>query len=313
MATFRQGAISDLETGRTAATPERIRPLAEALGVDPAFAATPAVPVRILRRLQSSLPATTVARLRADLALAHYRVERLLGPADPLAFPHFHDVHAFDAARALRRKWSVPAGPVANMVHLVESHGIVCLRRDISAVRTGVVGSWPEDAHPVVFLGNMTTREVRVDLARELGHAVLRHTPSKQAEIEASDFALEFLLPHEDVRDELNDLTRDRLLVLERGWALPPEFIARRALASRRITATRHRALVADARREGSPNGPARSESPTLLRAAVDRRLADGEGRAQIAADLHLTVPELREQILAGSAGLRRMEPTDLV
>lgn len=120
-----------------------------------------------------------------------------------------------DAAAALRSHWGIGVRPIANMVNVLEAHGVRVFSLSEETRHLDAYSFW-RNQRPYVFLNTCKTAEhVRFDAAHELAHLVLhRHGGSKHrsAEDEAHEFASEFLMPAADLEAHvprvrcLNDL-----------------------------------------------------------------------------------------------------------
>ncbi len=257
----------------------------------------------ILQRLQSSLPAHLVKTLRAEFSLAHFHIRRLLGrPA--ASWPRLApEARPSEHASALRRSWRVGAGPIEDMVGLLESHGVVVLMRDLSGLRTPAVGSWSQDEHPVVFLDPGTSpREARAALAREIGHAVMHKRPAHQSTREAIEFATELLLPSQEVIwNWVAQMDRTRLRDLEETWGVPASVILDAARRAGAITSTQQRKLKSIVSGIGTEARPHPRERPRALLAAVQRQVAAGATLDHVAASMLLDRASLQTKFLAGA------------
>lgn len=101
------------------------------------------------------------------------------------------------AARLLRDRWSLGDAPLPNLVQLCESRGVRVHGLPPSAYAVDAYSCW-YDGDPYIFLARRRTPEgARFDIAHELGHLVMHRGPSssEDREVEADEFASEFLLP----------------------------------------------------------------------------------------------------------------------
>jgi Zn-dependent peptidase ImmA (M78 family)/DNA-binding XRE family transcriptional regulator len=124
-----------------------------------------------------------------------------------------------EAAAQLRAFWGIGSRPIANMINLLESHGVRVFSLVEETRHLDAYSFWRNDK-PYVFLNTVKTAEhSRYDGAHELGHLVMhRHTGSghKSAEDEANAFASVFLMPPADLLAEmpvvrsLNDLIQGK-------------------------------------------------------------------------------------------------------
>lgn len=199
---------------------------------------------------------------------------------------------AVRAARATREFFGLGAGPIPNVVRLLESRGVVCTRLPALSARVYAFScSFP--GRPVVVLssGRDHLAAGRFDAAHELGHLVMHHDEdpgSHAVERQAHAFAAELLAPADEIIDELPrradwsaylDLKRvwgmsiQALLFRARELGVMPEHVYRRAVTE--ISARRWRTS------EPGDDDPA--ESPRLLAKALDVAGRRGIGVDEIA------------------------------
>lgn len=123
------------------------------------------------------------------------------------------------AAARLRAHWGIGERPIANMINILESHGIRVYSLFEETRHLDAYSLWRNDK-PYIFLNTLkTTEHSRFDAAHELGHLVMhRHSGSSHsnAEQEANAFASAFLMPRNDLIAEfpwvrsLNDLVNKK-------------------------------------------------------------------------------------------------------
>jgi Zn-dependent peptidase ImmA (M78 family)/DNA-binding XRE family transcriptional regulator len=106
------------------------------------------------------------------------------------------------AAELLRARWGIGERPIANMINLLESHGIRVFSLAEETRHLDAYSLWRNDT-PYIFLNTLKTSEhSRFDAAHELGHLVMhRHSGSTHAnaEHEANTFASALLIPVNDL------------------------------------------------------------------------------------------------------------------
>lgn len=215
------------------------------------------------------------------------------------------DTHELDEiAWEVRQRWAVPDGPVANVVRLLEQHGVVVLRAQLETRRVNAF-SYDFGTRPLVMLGDDSgdTARSRFDAAHELGHLVM-HSDAEPGdgllERQAHGFAAGFLLPAKLVRSELParfdlaDLSRLRqtwgvsiaaLLYRARELGVMADATYRRAVT--RMSAMGHRT---DESAFGDL-GP--SEEPMLLRRAIELMDQSGTGLDHLAELVGLPVERI--------------------
>jgi hypothetical protein len=116
--------------------------------------------------------------------------------------PQVNNKSPTDAAASVRSYWGIGTRPIANMVNLLESHGVRVFSLVEETRHLDAYSFWRNDK-PYVFLNTLKTPEhSRFDAAHELGHLIMhRHTGSghKSAEDEAHAFASAFLMARADL------------------------------------------------------------------------------------------------------------------
>lgn len=134
-------------------------------------------------------------------------------------------------AAKVRRAWGLDAGPISNMVALLEAHGAVVSRVNLGAPKLDAFSQWgvPEYRPFVVLNGDKATAvRSRWDAAHELGHMVIHRAVSptllrrpeihKLAEQQAHRFAGAFLLPADSFGRSVYVPALSSLLVQKRIW-----------------------------------------------------------------------------------------------
>jgi Zn-dependent peptidase ImmA (M78 family) len=179
-----------------------------------------------------------------------------------------------DIAQQVRRCWSVPDGPVEDVVSLLENHGVVVIRLPLGSADVDAF-SLPFADHPVVVLGSDKDDRARsrFDCAHELAHLVMHGEliwGVKEVEDQAHQFAAAFLMPAEQIRGELpTTVDWQRLFSLKQRWQTSLAALLMRAKRLGRMSEGTYLTAVKAAsargwrRREPVPLGP--PEQPTLL------------------------------------------------
>lgn len=208
-------AISQFEGGVTAPSRARLAELAEALATPVSFFDRPLCEThdgffRSLRR-------TKITDRRKARALAHVVHDLGVRPTSQLSEVYVPQHHAPDldpnspwpaeAARRVRKAWRVPAGPIVDVVELLEAYGVLVLRTPLQSADVDAF-SLPFPDRPVIVLGTDKNDRARsrFDAAHELGHLVLHGEQvwgMSEVEKQAHTFAAEFLMPEALIRHEL--------------------------------------------------------------------------------------------------------------
>jgi Zn-dependent peptidase ImmA (M78 family)/transcriptional regulator with XRE-family HTH domain len=139
-----------------------------------------------------------------------------------------------DAASRVRREWGLGMGPISNVVHLLESKGVLVFRLLEDCTRLDAFSLWHQ-GRPFIFVntGKESPSRNRFDASHELGHLVMHpdYSPGDQKqEAQANRFASAFLLPRDAfLREYPRRLVWDHLLELKRRWKVSLAALARRA------------------------------------------------------------------------------------
>ena len=244
-------AISQFESGAARPSPETIAILGGVLNVPVAF---------FREKIQEShdgffrsLRRTSVADRRRARAIAYVANDVVVRASAAGQFPATDvpliPVSGLDAdlaeieraAARVRAQWGIAPGPAPNIVELLETHGIAVIRLPLGSSDVDAF-SLPFADHPVVVLSadKDDRARSRFDGAHELGHLVIHGEQIwgvKQVETQAHQFAAEFLLPAEQIYDQL-PTTADwpALFELKRYWQVSLAALLMRAKALERMT-----------------------------------------------------------------------------
>ncbi|WP_428338973.1 helix-turn-helix domain-containing protein [Mycobacterium sp.] len=226
-------AISQFESGATRPSPETITELSAALQMPRNFFSRPLAEThdgffRALRR-------TNVTDRRRARAVAHIAHDLANAAAAAGKFPDLDiptlrvtDLNATRAsiesvAQEVRGYWGLPRGPLSDIVQLLESRGVVVIRLPLDSADVDAF-SLPFPDHPVVVLGSDKADRARsrFDGAHELGHLVMHGEQiwgMKEVETQAHQFAAAFLMPANDIREQLpTTVDWQQLFALKQQW-----------------------------------------------------------------------------------------------
>lgn len=253
-----QSVISKVETGSLELDAERLARLADALDCRPESLEQSAKPTSIEitclhRRRASTMTMTAIKRIEAVTQLSRISIEGLLdgvelAPARSFErIPITADRRAAEIAGELRHRWSVPAGPISNLIGLVESAGVVVVFRSFGTSGQDAVSTWPQDPGrlPMMLVNaDVSSDRLRFTVAHELGHLVMHTLPSDSQEAEANMFAGEFLAPANEIHEQLEGLTTSdfrRLMALKNEWGMSMAALIRRAYDLQTVSARQYR------------------------------------------------------------------------
>lgn len=165
-----------------------------------------------------------------------------------------------DLAIKTRRHWGLGDGPIANMVGLLESNGVIVARDRLDAEALDAFSEfYLEDETPYIVLGSeklgLTKSSVRsrYDAAHELGHLVLhKHADKKQlakleihneVERQAHRFSGAFLFPAQAFGREFCSSSLDALRFLKPKWKVSIAMMIKRAENLGHITSQQYTSL----------------------------------------------------------------------
>lgn len=182
-----------------------------------------------------------------------------------------------DLARHLREAWMVPAGPIENMVELIERNGGIVVPCDFG---TDLIDAMSQriDGMPVLFFinKNAPADRVRHTLAHELGHMLLHTLSLRDDEVmesEADMFAGAFLVPADEFIPQIRQQFSLRHLAnLKSYWKVSMAALAMRADRLRLISPHQKKRFFIEMGMSGyrthEPNEPP-AESPKKLNRMV--------------------------------------------
>lgn len=314
---FTSAALSQIELGHARPSAATLEAIARATLCPPEFFIRRFgdVPAPGFFRSMKSAPARkrrqqlARARLLHDLVEImeeHLQLPELSLPRVDVTATSLAEVEA--AAAETRRAWHVDAGPIPNVVRLLERHGLVVVR--VRTFRTDIDAfSVHFEDRPVIVLGadKGVTARSRFDAAHELGHQVLHrgtHPQEPGVEEQAQQFAAAFLMPASMIRRDL-PATADwaRLMELKTTWRVSMQALLRRAHTLEVMSDHQYD----NARKAMSARGWLRTEpgddqlgpveAPVMVERALGRLEAMGYPVQRLAAEAHLPIYHLHEII----------------
>ena len=291
-------ALSQFELGQNRPSPATIERLSSVLNFAPSFFSTGTLLSAADQADDDlvdsyghfrSLRSVTATRRRQVLTVAHLLrdVTAFLETQvklPELDVPH-HDAEspediALVAARVRAELGAHAAGPIEDVLRLLEKRGIVCARYPMDAAG---VSAFSVPMERRAFLVLKQQREAKRDRDRfsschELGYMVM-HKPgqalaSKDLERQADIFASEFLMPTESIREELSSkVDWPRLLQLKQRWGVSMAALLYRSKSLDIMPETTYvqavRTMNVRGWRKIEPGTVAAVEAPALLSAAL--------------------------------------------
>ena len=189
-------------------------------------------------RKRESLSRRDWYKITARLNILRLHTSKLLNGVKMEHENRFHYLDSDDigsperAAKLIRRHWRMPDGPVGNLIGEIENAGGVVVVVPFGTDKLDAI-SQAEQGVPPLFLVNseIPGDRLRFTLAHEVGHIVMHSiTPSDDPERDADRFAAEFLMPEQDIADDLESITiKKAASVLKPYWKVAISALIRRA------------------------------------------------------------------------------------
>ncbi|WP_020467845.1 XRE family transcriptional regulator [Zavarzinella formosa] len=227
-----QATISRYESGAVEVPDEHIRTIAEFLGRPESFFRWPDQLYGascMYHRKNRRLSVAELTVIHAKVNLLRIQASRLLKQAKVTSKYSFYRMDQAklgspeECARRQRQLWQMPSGPARNVVSSIERAGGMVFRCPFGETRVDGVSQWPLDAPnmpPIFFVHeDIPGDRERLTLSHEVGHVVMHHLPTEgDLEDEANRFAAEFLMPADEIKDELRNLTLPKAAALKSYW-----------------------------------------------------------------------------------------------
>jgi Zn-dependent peptidase ImmA (M78 family)/DNA-binding XRE family transcriptional regulator len=175
-----------------------------------------------------------------------------------------------EVARKIRGTWSLPMGPIQDLVAAIENAGGIVWKLSFGTRRLDAVSQVAPGMPPIFIINaDIPGDRLRYTLAHELGHILMHHTPNVEMERQADQFASEFLMPAAECRSWLRRLSLHKLPDLKRYWKVSMAALIKRAFDVGEITERHYRTLFTQISKHGwRVNEPVEiaTEEPSVLR-----------------------------------------------
>ena len=283
-----QGRISRMEGGTLIVPDDLLSQMADKLNYPESFFLEKAYiypPISPFHRKRKALPKKIQSKIEAEANIQRLHISKLLRatevPDNAVLFQDLDDldITPSEAAKRLRRHWKMPRGPINNMTQLIEDSGIIVIHRDLGTTLTDGFSVIVTELPPLIFINSNTPGDrLRFTLAHELGHIVMHTVPTPEIEDEANEFAAEFLLPEDDIKPYLMQITFPKLASLKRYWKVSMASLIYRASKLKTLTSNQSRHMWV----KYSKNGYRRKEpidipkeKPALLDELIELHISD--------------------------------------
>ncbi|MBE2226351.1 MAG: ImmA/IrrE family metallo-endopeptidase [Ignavibacteria bacterium] len=249
----KQASVSKLENGTLIVTEDLLVGLVKVLNYPAVFFTDNnnvyPLPLRFYRK-HKTLSNSTLNVIKANLNVRRIQIQKLLTsielPQSNLFSLEVDEVgSAKEVARVVRDKWKIPRGPIKNLTEIIEDNGIIVVHVDIETSKFSGVSITTDNNANIIFInGNMPGDRMRFTLAHELGHIIMHSNSfSETIELEADQFASEFLMPDEDIRNQFSKLNLEKLATLKRYWKVSMQALLMKSEDVGKITERYYRYL----------------------------------------------------------------------
>ncbi|HLK69434.1 MAG TPA: XRE family transcriptional regulator [Bryobacteraceae bacterium] len=325
----RQGTVSKYESDDLEITDEAAAALSQELRYPVSFfeqreSVYPFGATSFYHRKQQSVTNPVLRKIEAKVNIYRLHIQQLSKATDLDMRNRFkridideHSGKIATIAGLIRAAWRIPAGPIANMVRLLEDAGAIVIRFDFETAKMFGLSEWIPPAPPIFFLNDhpeISADRDRFTLAHELGHVILHSLPNPNMENEANRFAAEFLMPAADIRPHLRPPVKLHSLArLKPHWKVSIGALAQRARDLGVINGNQFVYLRMQLQQNNyalrePPSLDIAREHPTLLLEIIKAHLNDlGYSYGDLAKMLHMELAEFRSyyRLDSGSSGLR--------
>jgi Zn-dependent peptidase ImmA (M78 family)/transcriptional regulator with XRE-family HTH domain len=282
-----QGLIAQIESSFKIASSELVQRIATQTQnfqagfffVDPPIEFPPEA---VMFRAMASMTRTEETEARRYAEVVCEFASALLGHIKPIKFnlELVPSTNPIEAAQRVRSHLGIPIDqPISHLIREVEKSGVLVLalpmdlpKRDALSFRANAIDM------PVIALSSGRPGDrVRLTVAHELGHIVLRHARvlNSLSEKQAYEFGAELLLPESAMRREMTaPVTLSLLATLKARWRVSIQALTRRGKDLGILDESRYRYLYTQLSVKGwRKNEPVEIpvERPRLLRQLVER------------------------------------------
>lgn len=279
-----QGRISRYEGGIKEISEEELEELANALSFPLSFFLRGGKRYgtetsEIFHRKRLTISAKEQKRIDGLMNAFRLSIENLLQqvkPNSPYTIPqcklyeYDHDLEQI--AAVVRSTWQIPSGPISHLIAQLEAASCMVFRFDFGTDKIDEAVQWVRPLPPIILVNSRAPGDrLRFSLAHALGHLVMHHdeVPYPDMEDEADKFASAFLMPFEDILEELEPVTIDHMLQLKPYWKVSMQALIHRAKDIGEINDRRYTSLFQMLSRAGyrkrEPN-PIPAEQPEQVK-----------------------------------------------
>ena len=289
-----QATLSRFEKGGITVTPDAVIKIAQALSYPESFFEKDIRMVgetSLFYRKRASMTVKHLSVLESKISILSKSIDELMESIDipELRIPAVEpsaDNSPQEIAYKIRNYLGVPSGPIDNIVSLLEKNGVIVMFLDLDDMdKFDGMTMFTANQAPVIWINRNTPNDrKRFNLAHELGHLVM-HLRSEdlekgegQKEIEANQFAGEFLMPASQCKEDLFNLKYKDLSIKKQYWKVSKAAIIYRAKELRCIPEETARYMYVTLGRNGERKNEAVQvpiDSPKIVRMMYDLHVTE--------------------------------------
>ena len=240
-----QATLSRFEKGILTVTTDVITKISQTLNYPPSFFEKDIKMVgetSLFFRKRASMTVRDLSMLESKISILSKSIDEMMESIDipelkiPSVEPSANNTPK-EIAYKIRNYLGIPAGPVENIVTLLEKNGVIVMFLDVENMeKFDGLTMFTTNQAPVIWINrNMPNDRKRFSLAHELGHLVMHlrsedlEKPEEQKEIEANEFAGEFLMPESLCKEDFFNLKYKDLGMKKYYWKVSKAAIIYRA------------------------------------------------------------------------------------
>ena len=240
-----QASLSRFEKGVLTVAPEFVSKIAQALNYPASFFEKDiriAGETSLFYRKRASMTVKDLSILESKISILSKGIDELMESINipELRIPSVEpsvDNSPQEIAYKVRNFLDVPAGPIDKIVSLLEKNGVIVMFLDVDDMeKFDGLTMFTMNQAPVIWINrNIPNDRKRFSLAHELGHLVMHlrsenlETSEEQKELEANEFAGEFLMPKSQCKVDLFKLKYKDLGMKKYYWKVSKAAIIYRA------------------------------------------------------------------------------------
>ena len=240
-----QASLSRFEKGVLTVAPEFVSKIAQVLNYPASFFEKDICIVgetSLFYRKRASMTVKDLSILESKISILSKGIDELMESINipELRIPSVEpsvDNSPQEIAYKVRNFLDVPAGPIDKIVSLLEKNGVIVMFLDVDDMeKFDGLTMFTMNQAPVIWINrNIPNDRKRFSLAHELGHLVMHlrsdnlEKSEEQKELEANEFAGEFLMPKSQCKVDLFKLKYKDLGMKKYYWKVSKAAIIYRA------------------------------------------------------------------------------------